>query len=62
MFYVYHDGTHYIRVTKKLKLRRVADISKAAYWTSEAQAKTWRNCIYINYPYMKMKEATLTLK
>jgi hypothetical protein len=62
MFYVYHDGTHYIRVTKELKLKRVSDITKASYWTNEKEAKSWRNKIYFKYPNMVMKPAVLTLK
>jgi hypothetical protein len=62
MFYVYHDGTHFIRVTKQLKLRRVSDITKADYWDSETKAKSWRNHIYLKYPHMVLKPAVLTLK
>ncbi len=62
MFYVYHDGTHFIRVTKELKLKRVTDITKAKYWSRESYAKTWRQCIISKYPHMVLKPAVLTLK
>ncbi len=60
--FVFYDGSHFIRITKSLKLALVDDIDKAAYWTSKKTAKSWEGPIKYKYPKMKMTPAKLSIK
>ena len=66
MFYVYHDGTHYLLITGvngEWAFRRVKNITRATYWVKKNHAKHWgKHKIHKKYPNMVLKEAVLTLK
>ena len=70
MFLVYTIDDKFAKITynkkadvlgKMIKVGKTSDMEKAAYWTSERDAKSWDVMIKNKFPNAELKQAKLTL-
>ena len=63
IFYVYQIGNSntFVRITKKMNLKKVKGLDTCAHWDNKAAALTWIKTIEYNFPEAKLVKAKLTL-